>query len=258
MHVDRLQALRHRPDRDLALHAAAGFVDERRDQLAGILQAQRGVLGQADAAAPVGASRPELADRERRDRGLRLGGGDPVALAHGVDGVEVHRQRGVQRVVGLAGVLDARNAEVGRIVARVEDDAGDRLFADGGDQLLRELSQFLGDQEGIAAAAHIEHPILVQVELGLETVAAGQDLHRQPRGHDLGDRGRGEGLVRVLGDQLVALVVHHQHQRRGRHRRDLLLDAGERRRGHQEQGESEQAKPHGDRLILNVRTVDVL
>ena len=73
--------------------------------------------------------------------------------------------------------------------------------------------------------------------IGLEAVVAAQDLHRQPGRHDLGDGGRDEGLVGVLGDQLVALVVHHQHQRRRSHRRDLLLDAGQGRGGQQEQGE---------------------
>ena len=87
------------------------------------MQAHRGVLGQADATATLGAPRPELADSERRDRGLLLGGVDRLALAHGVDRVEVHRERGVQRVVGLVGVLDARDADVGGVVARVEHDA---------------------------------------------------------------------------------------------------------------------------------------
>ena len=143
MNVDRLQSLGHGSGRDLALHAAAGPLDERGDQLAGILQAHRGVLAQADAAASVRAPRPELADRERGDRGLLLGGAHLVAAAHGVDRVEIHRQRGVQRIVGLVGVLDARDAEVRRVVARVEHDAGDRLLADRRDQLGRERRQLL-------------------------------------------------------------------------------------------------------------------
>src|SRR6266498_1096762 len=93
------------------------------DQLAGIFQAHRGVLGQADATATLGAPRLELADSERRDRGLLLGGANRLALAHGVDRVEVHRERGVHRVVGLVGVLDARDADFGGVVARVEHDA---------------------------------------------------------------------------------------------------------------------------------------
>ena len=83
---------------------------------------------------PLRAARLELADGERGDRGLLLGGDDRLALAHRGDGVEVHRERRVQRVVGFAGVLDARDAEVGRVVARIEHDAGDRLLADGGDE----------------------------------------------------------------------------------------------------------------------------
>ena len=114
-----------------------------------------------------------------------------------------------------------------------------RLLADRGDQLARELSQLLGDQEGISAAAHIQHPVVVQVEACLEAVVAAQDLHRQPGRHDLGDGGRDEGLVGVLGDQLVALVVHHEHQPRRSQRRDLLLGAGQGRGGQQEQGEGE-------------------
>src|SRR6478672_12941663 len=58
VNVDRLQALGHRSGRDLALHAAAGPLDERSDQLAGILQAHRWVLAQADAAVSVRAPRP--------------------------------------------------------------------------------------------------------------------------------------------------------------------------------------------------------
>jgi hypothetical protein len=100
-------------------------------------------LGEADAAAALRAPRPELADRERRDRGLWLGGDDRVAFAHGGDRVEVHRERRVQRVIGLVGVLDARDAHVGRVVARVEHDAGDGLLADRGDEILRERRQLL-------------------------------------------------------------------------------------------------------------------
>ena len=87
------------------------------------MQAHRGVPGQADATATLSPPRPELGDSERRDRGLLLGGADRLALAHGVDCVEIHRERRVQRVVGLVSVLDARDADVGRIVARVEHDA---------------------------------------------------------------------------------------------------------------------------------------
>ena len=115
---------------------------------------------------------------------------------------------------------------------------------------LRERRQLLGDQKGIAAPAHIQHPLVVQVELGLEAVVAAQDLHREPRRHDLGDGGRDEGLVDVLGDQLVALLVHHQHHPRRSKRRDLLLGAGQGRGGQQEQGNGEdgQARPHGAEL----------
>ena len=246
MNVDRLQPLGHGSGRDLALHAAARLLDERGDQLAGICQAHRRVLAQADPAAALGAPRPELTDRDWGDRRLFLGGADRLALAHGGDRVEVHRQRRVQRVIRFVGVLDARDAEIGGVVARIEHDAGDRLLADGGDQLLRERRELLGDQEGIAAAAHIQHPLVVQVELGLEAVVAAEHLHRQPCRHDLGDGGRDERLIRVLGDQLFALGVDHEHEPRRRHRRDLLLGAGEGRCGQQEQSECKQARRHGD------------
>ena len=121
-------------------------------------------------------------------------------------------KRGVQGVVGLVAVLDARDAEVGGVVARVEHDAGERLLADRGDQPGREQSQLFGDQERISAPAHVQHPLVIQVEAGLEAVVTAQHLQRQPGGHNLGDRGWDERLVSVLGHQLVAVGVHHQHQ----------------------------------------------
>jgi hypothetical protein len=48
---------------------------------------------------------------------------DSIALPHGMDRVEVHRERGVQRVVGLVGVLDGWDTDVGGVVACVEHDA---------------------------------------------------------------------------------------------------------------------------------------
>jgi hypothetical protein len=75
--------------------------------------------------------------------GLLLGGTHLVAAAHGGDGVEIHRQRGVHRIIGLVGVLDARDAEVRRVVARVQHDAGDRLLAHRRDQLGRERCELL-------------------------------------------------------------------------------------------------------------------
>src|SRR5215204_6301511 len=110
VNVNRLQSFAYGPRRDLALHAAAGPFDERRDQLAGILQAHPGFLTQADAAGSVRAAQPELTDREWGDGGLLLGGAHLLAAAHRVDGIEIHRERGVQRIVGLVGLLDARNA----------------------------------------------------------------------------------------------------------------------------------------------------
>ena len=94
-------------------------LDERGNQLACILQTYRGVLAQTDAPASVGASRPELGDRKRGHRGLLLGGAHLVAAAHGVDGVEIHRQRGVQftassrvqRIISLVRILDAGKCE---------------------------------------------------------------------------------------------------------------------------------------------------
>src|SRR5262245_46176376 len=82
VNVDRLESFGYGSGRDLALHAAAGPLDERGDQFAGILQAHRGVLAQADAAGSlIRTSQPELGDRERGDRGLLLGGAHLVAAA---------------------------------------------------------------------------------------------------------------------------------------------------------------------------------
>src|SRR6188768_2644254 len=60
VNVDWLQARGHRSGRDLARDAAASPLDECGDQLARILQAHRGVLGQADATSALGAPRAEL------------------------------------------------------------------------------------------------------------------------------------------------------------------------------------------------------
>src|SRR6187399_1988619 len=92
MNVDRGKARGHGSGCDFAADAAAGPLDEGGKKLAGVLQAHRGLLVQADAAAAVRPPRPELADRKRRERRLLLGGLDLVAAAHGVDGVEVHRE----------------------------------------------------------------------------------------------------------------------------------------------------------------------
>jgi hypothetical protein len=78
-----------------------------------------------------------------------------LAFAHGVDRVEIHRERRVQRVIGFVGVLDARDAEIGGVVAGVEHHAGERLLAGLGEEFGREQRQFLGNQERIAAAAHV-------------------------------------------------------------------------------------------------------
>jgi len=72
VNVDWLQSPGDGSSRDIALHAAASALDERGDQLAGVMEAHRGVLAQADAAVSVVASRPELGDREWGDRGLVL------------------------------------------------------------------------------------------------------------------------------------------------------------------------------------------
>ena len=138
------------------------------------MQADGGVVAQADAATSLRASRQKLGNRQRRERSLLLGGAHLVAVAHSGDGVEIHRQRGVQRIEGFAGVLDARDAQVGRIVARVEHDAGDRLLADRRDQIGREQRQLLRNQERIAAPAHVENALVVEIEAGLEAVVATQ------------------------------------------------------------------------------------
>ena len=129
-----------------------------------------------------------------------------VALAHGVDRVEVHGQGGVQRVVGLVGVLDARDADVRGVVACVEHDAGDRLLADCSDQLRSRAAPALRrSRKGSPPPRTYSTRLVVKVKAGLEAVVTAQHLQRQPGGHDLGDRGRDERLVGVLGDQLVAL-----------------------------------------------------
>src|SRR3954469_10612999 len=134
VNVDRGKASGHGSGCDFAADDAAGLLDEGGKKLAGVLQARRGVLVQADAAAPLRPPRPKLTDRKLSERRLLLGGLDLVAAAHGVDGVEVHRERRVQGIEGLVGVLDAGNAKVGGKVARVEHDAGNRLLADRGDK----------------------------------------------------------------------------------------------------------------------------
>ena len=90
----------------------------------------------------------------------------------------------------------------------------------------REQSQLFGDQKGIAAPRR-RAPGRRPGKAGLEVVVAAQDLHRQPGGHDLGDGGGDEAARRRPSHQLVALFVHHQHQRRLSERRDLLLGAGQ-------------------------------
>ena len=182
-----------------------------------------GILSKTDAALSVRPLRAEESDRERRDRRLLLGGANLGAAAHRVDGVEIDRQRRVQRIIGEVVILDAGDAEVRRIVAAVDHDAGDRRLSDSGDKLGRQRLELLRDQERIAAAANVKHALGVEIEPGLEPVVGAQNLHRQPRGHDLGDRGRDERLVGVLGDELVALGVHNQHDRRWIERRDLVL-----------------------------------
>src|SRR5262249_25147997 len=55
VNVDRLEFLPYGSGRDLALHAAAGPLDERGGQFAGILPAHRWVLAPADAGASLRA-----------------------------------------------------------------------------------------------------------------------------------------------------------------------------------------------------------
>ena len=109
----------------------------------------------------------------------------------------------------------------------------------------RERRQLLGDQEGIAAPAHVEHPLVVQVELGLEAVVAAQHLHRQPGRHDLGDGGRDEGLVRVLGDQLVALASITSTSPDGASAATFSLTPAKTPGGQQEKEQVREPDPHG-------------
>src|SRR5271156_1173464 len=125
------------------MDGAAGSLDEGADQLAGVLEADCGILTETDAAFSIRSLGAEESDRERRDRRLGLGGAHFGAAAHGVDGVEIHRQRRGQRVVGYDIILDARDAKVRRIIAAVNHDAGDRTLADLGAELGREWRELL-------------------------------------------------------------------------------------------------------------------
>jgi len=61
---------------------------------------------------------------------------------------------------------------------------------------------------------------------------------------------RDEGLVGVLGNQLGALLVNHEHQPRWSKRRDLLLGSGHGLSRQQEHGadEGEQAGSHSEKF----------
>src|SRR6476659_1573760 len=72
-------------------------------------------------------------------------------------------------------------------------------------------------------------PALSTVNATALSVRVKIDFHRQPGCHDLGDGGRDEWLISVLGHQLVALGVHHEHQPLRSEGRDVLLDAGQSR-----------------------------
>ena len=178
-----------------------------------------------------------------------------VAAALGVDRVEIHPQRRIQRVVSRVIVLDARDAQVRRIVAGVNHEARDRRLADLRDQRARKRRQFLRDQVGIAAALNVEHPFVVEVEARLEAIVGAKNFEREPRRHDLGDGRRDEGLVGVLSDELVALGIHHKHGRRRSERRDCFFDARPRGSGQEEQNKSEQTRPHCDSGALGARSV---
>ena len=113
VNIDRLEALGRLANRDVALHATAGPPDERGDQFARVSEAELGVEAKADAAVSVrGAFRAEPGDRDRGDRSLLLRGDHLVADALGVDRVEIHRQRRIQRVVSRVVILDAGDAQV--------------------------------------------------------------------------------------------------------------------------------------------------
>ena len=212
MNEDRLEALGHVANRDVAFHAAAGPPDERGDQLAGVSEADRRVLAKTDAAVSVrGALRAEPGDRDRGDRRLLLRGAHLIADALGVDRVEIHPQRRIQRVVSRVVILDARDAQVRRIVAGVNHDARDRRLADLRDECRRERRELLRDQVRIAAALDIEHAFGVEIEARFEAIVGAQHLERQPGRDDLGDGRRDEGLVGVLRDELVALGIHDEH-----------------------------------------------
>ncbi len=226
---------------------AAGAADECGDQLARVAEADGRVQAKTDAAVSVGGTlRAVPRDRGRGDRRLLLRGDHFVADALRVDRVEIHPQRRIQRVISRVIVLDAGDAQVRGIIARVNHEARDRRLSDLCDERARERRQFLGDQVGIAAAPDIEHPFGVEVEARFEAIVGAQNLERQPRRHDLGDGRRGEGCVGVLGDELVALGVHDEHDPRGRERRDRLIEAGQRRGGQEQQSKSEQTRPHGE------------
>ena len=57
--------------------------------------------------------RVELGGRERGDRGLRLGGAYFIAAVVALTALS-HRQRGVQRIVGLVGVSKTNRTSTGQ------------------------------------------------------------------------------------------------------------------------------------------------
>ena len=99
-----------------------------------------------------------------------------------------------------------------REIVKIEkiDKAGKR------DELTEEeCAKFAGEDE------------LDEIEAGLETVVAPQHLQRQPGRHYLGNRGRNEGLISVLGHQLAAFGVHHQYYPRWSESRDFPFDVSQ-------------------------------
>ena len=211
------------------------------------LQAERRVEAETDAAVPVRrALREEALNRDRGDRRLLLRGHHLAAVALRIDRVEIDPQRRIQSVVGRVVILDAGDAQVRRIVAGVDHDSRDRRLADFRHQVGGERPELFRGQVGVAASAHVEHALVVEIEAGLEAIVAAENLHRQPGGDDLGHGSGDEGPIGILGDKLVALGIDHEHDRAWRKRRDRLLEAGERRGGREKQSENEQARPHGD------------
>jgi len=220
--VVRLQPVGDAADLDDVPDGAAVGLELGADQLPGVLQRASRIVGEVDADLAAAPGRARHLEGQRDHRGLLLGGGDGVAIDDHEDGVEVHRQRRVERVVGVVALGHPRDGDAGLEVRVVQHQPGE-LLATLGQQRRRQQVQLLGDQVGVAVALDVQHPGLVQVEVGREPVVWPQHLHRCQRSGDLEARRGDERAIGVeLHEGLTLGVYHHHHAVAGE-----LLDGGE-------------------------------